>query len=193
MAAQGPARAGGLLLAAAGAPPEEEPDAPPVSDGDEEEADAVGLGPRRNIGQEFDDEDRAREEIGPGTDGEVEGSRGRGAWGRGRAPKGGTPELAEGGSVEDEKDGRDGDIDRGSRTPSRSSSSSSSSPQREQLQENAASGEAVGAMEGVHPGLATYDSQRAAAGMDGGGRAGQEEYARMLELMQKVKEAVTND
>lgn len=42
-------------------------------------------------------------------------------------------------------------------------------------------------MEGVHPGLATYDSQRSAAGMDGGGRAGKEEYARMLELMQKVK------
>lgn len=43
----------------------------------------------------------------------------------------------------------------------------------------------AGVMEGVHPGLATYESQRAAVGgLGGGGGAGLEEYARMLEQMQ---------
>ena len=46
-------------------------------------------------------------------------------------------------------------------------------------------GSEAGVMEGVHPGLATYESQRAAVGvMGGGGGAGLEEYARMLEQMQ---------
>lgn len=52
------------------------------------------------------------------------------------------------------------------------------------VEEDAADSEA-GVMEGVHPGLATYESQRAAVGgLGGGGGAGLEEYARMLEQMQ---------
>lgn len=52
----------------------------------------------------------------------------------------------------------------------------------------------AGMMEGVHPGLATYNSQRSVAtgGAPGGGAGGRmgpvglEEYARMLEQMQQV-------
>lgn len=180
VAAPGPGRIGGLLAAA---PPERESNFQVPKDGGEV---AAAAGPRRNIGREFDVEDRTREGVGAGgggpENGQVGGRRGR----SGDAPKGGIPEPAEGGSVEDDKCERGGDIDRGSRPSSRSSSSSS--PQREQFPENGTGdGQAVGAMEGVPPGLATYDSQRSAAGMDGGGRAGQEEYARMLELMQKVR------
>eukprot|EP00752_Nemacystus_decipiens_P006484 g5838.t1 len=158
----------------------------PVSENGEQPADAVG--PRRNIGQEFDEEDRARGESGGeggGEPGNRQGRRrGRGASGGKQAPTGGIPERAEGGSVEGERGERgQGTVDGGSCPSSRSPSSS---PRRGQLEENdAGDGEGVGEMEGVHPGLATYDSQRSAAGMDGEGRAGQEEYARMLELMQK--------
>lgn len=43
----------------------------------------------------------------------------------------------------------------------------------------------AGVMEGVHPGLATYESQRSSAGMLGAAvGAGLEEYAQMLEQMQ---------
>lgn len=179
VAAPGPGRVGG---SSAAAPPEEGPDLRFSEDG-EEEADAVGT--RRNIGREFDEEGRAWEggERGPGN-GQDRGREGGGAQARRHAPKGEIPDLANGDSVDDENDERGGDVHRSSRP---SSTSSSSSPQREQLQQNAVGDEAVGAMEGVHPGLATYDSQRSAAAMDGGGHAGQEEYARMLELMQKVR------
>ena len=179
-----PGRMGSLL---ATAPREERPDVRVLED---------AVGPRRNIGLEFDEEDRAQEGEGRGVGGGggrgrgpengQDRRRGRGDSGRGHAPKGGISELAGGGSVQDEKGERGGgSIDRSSRPSSRSSSSSL---QREQLKENVAGdGEVVGEMEGVHPGLATYDSQRSAAGMvDGGGHAGEEEYARMLELMQKV-------
>eukprot|EP00903_Cladosiphon_okamuranus_P008755 g8387.t1 len=178
VAAAGPGRIGGLSAAT---PPDGESNVQVSEDGGEV---AAAAGPRRNIGREFDDEDRAWEGAGAGEggpeNGQVGGERGR----RGNVPKGGILELAEWGSVEDEKREQGGDTDRGSRQSSRSSSSSSS--QRERLPETGAGdGEAVGAMEGVPPSLATYESQRSAAGMDGGGRAGQEEYARMLELMQK--------
>lgn len=158
--APGPSRVGRLL--AVSAPPEGESGVQ-VADGHEEAAHAVG--PRRNIGREFDEEDRDR-------------------GGGGRGGGGGQRNETVGGNEEDQ---RGDNIDSGGSRPSFRSSPSSSPPRREAFHENAAGGEAVGAMEGVHPGLATYDSQRAAAGMDGGGRAGQEEYARMLDLMQKVK------
>lgn len=178
-----PGRVGGFSAASPPPPEEEEEEESDVqvSDNGEEAGDPVG--PRRNIGRDFDEEDTGG---GGSGNGQARGRKGSGACEGGRAAKGGVPELAGGGSVEGDR----GDIDRGSRPSSTSSSSSPSSPQREQLFENDAGGdgEAVGAMEGVHPGLATYDSQRSAAGMNGGGRAGQEEYARMLELMQKVAE-----
>lgn len=48
------------------------------------------------------------------------------------------------------------------------------------------------AIEGVHPGLATYESQRVATvgTTDGGGRTGRAEYARMLKQMQQVRACV---
>lgn len=136
---------------------------------------------RRNIGLDFEEEGRVWEAGG-------EGGGGGGAEAAGGArvfsEGGGSAAEVGRGGAEEEKGGEEESV------ISRGSSKSSSSSTLWNW-EHAAVGEAVGAMEGVHPGLATYNSQRTAAaaaagGMDGGGRAGQEEYARMLELMQQV-------
>lgn len=182
----------GLVVAEADLP---EP-AAAASDGDNEDEDGeavVAVRGRRNIGLELDEEDKAWE-AGGDEDG------GGGASGRGgrrgeereirHAEKDVSAFELDRGSYEfnEDKEHGEGLAGKGSSsctsTPSRSPSPS---PRRRDRQANAAGAEAVGAtMEGVHPGLATYDSQRSSSGMDGGGRAGLEEYARMLELMQQV-------
>lgn len=132
-----------------------------VEQEEEDGADAGGAAAaRRNIGLDFDEENRA--------------------WGRGGG------ECAKEQEEKEEKcKDEHGVASSGGNDGSRMSSRSPSWENRDQ--ENAADGEAAGALEGVHPGLATYDSQRS-AGVDGGDRAGQEEYARMLELMQQVRD-----
>ncbi|CAM9974606.1 unnamed protein product [Ectocarpus sp. 8 AP-2014] len=131
---------------------------------------------RRNIGLDFEEEGKVWEAEGGGGGAEAAGGARVFSEGGGSAA-----EVGRGGA-EEEKGGEEENV------VSRGSSKSSSSSTLWNW-EHAAVGEAVGAMEGVHPGLATYNSQRTAAavagGGDGGGRAGQEEYARMLELMQQ--------
>ncbi|CAM9738736.1 unnamed protein product, partial [Ectocarpus fasciculatus] len=123
---------------------------------------------RRNIGLDFEEEGRVWEAEGGGG----EGAEAAGV-GRVCAEGGGSAAQVGRGGVEEEKGGEE------ERVVSKGSSKSSSSSTLWNW-EHAAVGEAVGAMEGVHPGLATYNSQRIAAaaaaaggGMDGGGRAGQ--------------------
>lgn len=137
---------------------------------EEEEEGAGGevAAARRNIGLDFDEEDRS--------------------WGVKRGAEGGaTEEVKEEEGVEEKEKDEDSVASSGGNDSGASSRSPSpSTPSwRNREQERAVGGEAADALEGVHPGLATYDSQRA-AGVDGGDRAGQEEYARMLELMQQV-------
>ncbi|CAB1108472.1 unnamed protein product [Ectocarpus sp. CCAP 1310/34] len=133
---------------------------------------------RRNIGLDFEEEGRVweAEEGGRGAGAEAAGGAGVFSGGGGSAA-----EVGRGGAEEQTRGEEESVASRGS-----SKSSSSSTLWN---WEHSPVGEAVGSMEGVHPGLATYNSQRTAAavvgGGDGGGRAGQEEYARMLELMQQ--------
>lgn len=148
---------------------------------------------RRNIALELDEEDKAWATGGYGGGGEGgnvgQGGPRREERGRGHAENMiGVFELGHGdGEVNEEKEHGEGLGGNGNGSSNTLSRSSSPSSQQVDLHENAAGGQAVGAMEGVPPGLATYDSQRSAAGMNGA-RAGQEEYARMLELMQQVCE-----
>ncbi|CAM9607621.1 unnamed protein product [Ectocarpus sp. 13 AM-2016] len=133
---------------------------------------------RRNIGVDFEEEGRVW-----GAEG-VRGGEGAEAAGGGRVFSEGGGSAAEVGRGETEEEKRGEEESVASRGSSKSSSSSTL-----WNWEHSPVGEAVGSMEGVHPGLATYNSQRIAAavvgGGDGGGRAGKEEYARMLELMQQ--------
>ncbi|CAM9439253.1 unnamed protein product [Ectocarpus sp. 4 AP-2014] len=143
-----------------------------------DDAAVAAVSARRNIGLDFEEEGRVWG---------AEGGRGGGGaeaagWGRFFSEGGGSAAEVGRGGAEEEKRGEE------ERVASRGSSKSSSSSTLWNL-EHSPVGEAVGSMEGVHPGLATYNSQRTAAavvgGGDGGGCAGQEEYARMLELMQQ--------